>query len=408
MSTSPFRAKPWKLRFWFIFAGQCISLLGSSVVQFVLIWWVTEKTGSISDLSLAGIAGLLPRALLGPIGGVFADRYNRQVIMIIADMFSAACMIAVIPLFYCGIMETTHIYVLLSLRSAANAFQTPAASACTSMLVPVNYLSLISGARQTFGGILLVFSAPFGAVLIDLFPIYWVLGIDIITVFFGVIPLLVFVVPQPKLDNKSSTMIAQFHDGVLVVWRRLGLRYIFIISSFAVMVITPLASLAPMLVKNHFNGGASHLAYFQSVAGVGFVAGGCVTMLLRPKRRVLWAILGYLLACIFVSATAAIPSDYFNAAALLWGISRVAFIVGGGALHALLQATIPNSYQGRVLSLLSTIVAFSAPIGLAITGGIGEVIETRWLFIIFGGVAAIIVCFSFMSESIMSLGKVRT
>ena len=80
----------WKLRFWSIYTGQTISLLGSSLTQFILMWWITDRTGSLSALSMAGIAGLLPQAVLGPLGGVVSDRYNRRWIMMIADVFSAS------------------------------------------------------------------------------------------------------------------------------------------------------------------------------------------------------------------------------------------------------------------------------------------------------------------------------
>jgi MFS transporter, DHA3 family, macrolide efflux protein len=80
----------WQLRFWSVFTGQALSLVGSSLTQFVLLWWITDTTGSISALATAGIVGLLPQALLGPLGGTFADRHSRRLIMVTADLISAA------------------------------------------------------------------------------------------------------------------------------------------------------------------------------------------------------------------------------------------------------------------------------------------------------------------------------
>lgn len=89
----------WELRYWTIFIGQALSLIGSALTQFVLLWWITETTGSVATLAMAGLAGLLPQAILGPLGGTFADRYNRRAIMIVADSISAACMIVLTALF---------------------------------------------------------------------------------------------------------------------------------------------------------------------------------------------------------------------------------------------------------------------------------------------------------------------
>jgi len=65
----------------------------------VLLWWITDTTGSVSALATAGMAALLPQAVLGPFGGVLADRYNRRILMIAADSISALCMLVLIALF---------------------------------------------------------------------------------------------------------------------------------------------------------------------------------------------------------------------------------------------------------------------------------------------------------------------
>ncbi|MGD7412831.1 MFS transporter, partial [Ralstonia pseudosolanacearum] len=65
----------WRARFWAIFGGQALSLIGSALTQFVLLWWITDTTGSVSALATAGLAALLPQAVLSPLGGTFADRY---------------------------------------------------------------------------------------------------------------------------------------------------------------------------------------------------------------------------------------------------------------------------------------------------------------------------------------------
>ena len=83
----------WQLRFWSVFGGQASSLIGSALTQFVLLWWITDTTGSVAALSLAGLFALLPQALLGPLGGTLADRYDRRLLMIGADLISAACMV---------------------------------------------------------------------------------------------------------------------------------------------------------------------------------------------------------------------------------------------------------------------------------------------------------------------------
>lgn len=87
---------PWRLRFWSIWGGQALSLIGSALTQFVLIWWITLETGSPTALATAGLMALLPQALLGPLGGTLADRLSRRAIMAVTDAISATCMLLLV------------------------------------------------------------------------------------------------------------------------------------------------------------------------------------------------------------------------------------------------------------------------------------------------------------------------
>ena len=83
------RPVKWAIPFFTIWTGQQISLVGSSLAQFALVWWVTETTGSATVLATATIVALLPNIVLGPFVGALVDRWNRRVVMIVADGFVA-------------------------------------------------------------------------------------------------------------------------------------------------------------------------------------------------------------------------------------------------------------------------------------------------------------------------------
>src|SRR5258707_15673557 len=75
----------WAARFFTIWTGQAFSLFGSQLVQFALIWWLTQKSGSATELAVATLVGMLPQILLGPFAGAIVDRSNRGIIIIVAD-----------------------------------------------------------------------------------------------------------------------------------------------------------------------------------------------------------------------------------------------------------------------------------------------------------------------------------
>jgi DHA3 family macrolide efflux protein-like MFS transporter len=73
----------WKLSFFGIWTGQAFSLIGSEVVQFALVWWLTKSTGSATVLATATMAALIPEIVLAPLAGAYVDRWNRRTVMIV-------------------------------------------------------------------------------------------------------------------------------------------------------------------------------------------------------------------------------------------------------------------------------------------------------------------------------------
>src|SRR5512139_2853480 len=99
--TQPVTEK-WAGRFFTIWTGQAFSLFGSSLVQFALVWWLTQKTGSATVLATSTMAALLPQIILGPFAGALVDRWNRRIIMVVADASIALATLLLVYLFGTG------------------------------------------------------------------------------------------------------------------------------------------------------------------------------------------------------------------------------------------------------------------------------------------------------------------
>ena len=381
-------------------------MIGSALTQFVLLWWITDTTGSISALATAGLFALLPQALLGPLGGTFADRYNRRVIMITADVISALCMVVLIALFLTDSVQLWHLYTMMAVRSSMQAFQGPASSASTAMLVPASFLPRAAGLNQTLMGIMTVAAAPLGALAISIMPIGWALSIDVFTALLGVVPLLVFRIPQMIMAKADRVGLwLEFRQGVSLVWNNGGLRRLYGLVTITVLVIMPAFTLVPLLVKEHFGGGAPQVAIIESIGGASMIAGGMLVAALAPKRLVLWVILGFGISSLTMAGLALMPGDQFALGIAWWAIGSVAFIMGNAPLMTLIQTTVPNNLQGRVLSLLSTVIALSAPIGLAISTPLGEVIGVRWLFVGMGLLSGVVCLLGLLSPVLRAMDR---
>jgi DHA3 family macrolide efflux protein-like MFS transporter len=396
----------WKLRYFSIFGGQSLSLIGSALTQFVLIWWITDTTGSVAALAMAGVAALAPQALLAPIGGTLADRYSRRLLMIVADLVTALCMVVLMWLFASGGIELWHIYAAMFVRSAAQAFQMPAAAASVAMLVPGSFLLRASGLSQMMMGVVTIAAAPLGALAISVMPIGWALGIDVITAVLGIVPLLIFTVPQQFASaGERAGLWREFTEGVALVWRDTGLRNLYGLVAAVVLLLMPASTLVPLLIKAHFGGGAPQVAMLESVAGIGMILGGAAAAVLVPRRAMRRAIGALIAANLALMATGLVPGHLFWIGVAFWAAACVAMVVGNAPLAAVLQAIVPNQFQGRVFALLNMLMGLGAPIGLAIATPVGEALGVRWLFVGSGLLGALLCFAGLFSRPLMRLDE---
>ena len=394
----------WRLWFWSIFLGQALSLVGSAITQFVLLWWITDKTGSAAALATAGMAMLLPQAVLGPLGGVFADRHDRQIIMILTDLVSALCVLLLIMMFEYGNVELWQIYVLMATRSAMQAFQGPATMASVATLVPPDFVPRAAGFNQTVQGLSMVGAAPLGALLLSFVPVKYALGVDVLTAAIGISPLLFVTIPPVISTSSRHVRIwAQFRDGIQRIWSDRSLRGLYMLVTITTMFFMPLFTMIPLLVKSRYHGGPPQLALLESLTGVGMIIGGILVAVIAPKRKVPWVLGGMSLSCFLIAATAWLPPELFLVCGALWLVGASAFMLANASLMAVLQTVIAQDFQGRAISVLTTMNAVAAPVGLAIANPLGEFLGVSWLFFVFGLSGGFVMISGFLSGSVRRL-----
>ena len=193
----------WKIPFFTIWTGQAFSLVGSRVLEFALVWWLTELTGSATVLATATMMWVLPQVFLGPFAGAYVDRWNRRVVMIVADSLIALMALILAALFWSGTIQIWHVYVLMLIRSIGGVFHWPAMQASTSLMVPDEQLTRVAGVNQTMQGALNVIGPPLGAMLVALLPFEGIMLMDVGTAVLAVAPLFFVSIPQP--DRPSTT-----------------------------------------------------------------------------------------------------------------------------------------------------------------------------------------------------------
>ena len=195
-------------------------------------------------------------------------------------------------------------------------------------------------------------------------------------------------------------MWREWREGVQAVWRHAALRQLYALIGAAVMCVMPLFTLVPLLVKTHFAGGANQVALMESLSGIGMIAGGAFVAAFAPQRRMRWFLWGFALSGLTMALTALAPADQFGLGAAFWLSSGLTFAVGNAPFMAMLQSAVPNHLQGRVLSLLNTLIGLAGPVGLALAAPLGEALGSRWLFVLLGACGGLVMLLGFASRAL--------
>ena len=379
--------RDWKFRFFSIWAGQQASLLGSWVAQFGLVWWLTRETGSATVLATASLVAMLPRIALGPFTGVLVDRAPRRWLMVWVDCSIAALAGLLAFLFWAGAIRIWHIYLVMALRSAAGALHWPAMAAATALLVPGEHLTRIAGLNQTMQGLLSIVSPPLGAIAVSLLPMYGVMGIDVFTFIFAVLPLLILAIPEPERASVAkATYTSDLAEGFRYVWNWRGLFLLLCLAALLNGIAQPMATLMPLLVKDYFGKGAIELGWAESAWGIGAVLGGLLLAVWGGFRKKIHTILlGVVGMGLGFGAVGLLPPGWFYVALALFLFAGLMNPIANSPFMALVQSTVEPGMQGRVFSLMSSMAQGMAPLSLLLAGPLADLFGVRFWYLVGGG-----------------------
>lgn len=389
-----------------IFTGQIFSLLGSRLVQFAIVWWLTASSGSASVLALGSIMALLPQVIIGPFAGALIDRWNRRIVMIVSDAVIALAVVVLAVLYAWGAVSVWHIYALMFVRSACGAFHWNAMSASTKMLVPEKHLSRVSGLNRAVQGVAGFVAPPLGALLMEVVPIQGILAIDVVTAAIAIAPLFVINIPQPEAvtNGKKPSLLTSMREGFGYIRTKRGIMLIIFMAMAINFLLTPAFSLLPIMVTNHFKGGALELAWLQSASGVGVILGGLTLGVWGGfKRRTVTSLLALILNGVFLAVMGGLPASMFPFAVGANFLAGFMNPIVNGPLMALLQSTVPPEMQGRVFALIGSGTTLMTPIGLAMAGPITDHVGVPIWFLIGGLTMAVMGAGAFFVPAIVNL-----
>ena len=395
-----------------IWTGQAFSLLGSHLVQFALVWWLTKETGSATVLAVATMAAFVPGIIVGPFAGALVDRWNRRVVMIAADGIIALATLFLAALFALGIVQVWHVYAAIVVRATAGSFHWPAMQASTTLIVPERHLSRVAGLNQTLWGLCSIIAPPLGALLLSLLPTQGVLAIDVGTALVAIAPLLFLSVPQPARASAAGaarpSVLADVAEGLRLVWAWPGLMLVITGGAIIHLLLIPASALTPLIVTNHFGGGAAEFALLDASWGVGMVGGGLILGVWGGfRRRIVTALSAMALMGVGNAGVGLAPAQAIQLAVAGMFLFGLTLPMLNGSLTAILQATVPPATQGRVLTLLNSLSSLMIPVGLAAAGPVADALSPQFWYVAGGLSTTAMAVAGFFVPALMRLEEGR-
>ncbi|CAN5512374.1 N/A [soil metagenome] len=358
--------------FYLAWFGQLVSQMGSGLTAFALSVWVYQQTHSVTKLTFIQFFAMLPMIAFFPIAGALTDRWDRRRVLILSEVGSALAPLVLAALLAIGRVEIWHIYVCVAVSSGFMAFQFPAFSAATTMLVPKDQLGRASGMVQVGVGSAQLLSPILGAVLLSTIGLRGVFVIDIATFVVAIALLASIKIPRPAASIEVRARGALWNEMIYgwgYIFARRGLLSLVLLIGTTNFVISTVVALAPALLLSFTN--ARVLGVVLSAAGIGMLVGSVAISVRKGSGSHVRAVfLGTLLCSSGAFAAGLVPSPLFIGVAAF--VAAAGWPIVAASSQAIWQRKVPADLQGRVFAMRAMIAMSAGPLAFLISGPLAD------------------------------------
>ena len=363
-----------------IWLGQAVSMVTSFSASFAAVWYMTETTGSALMLAAMSICAYLPTGLLSPFGGVVADRFNRKVVLIVADLSVGLVSLAMGFVILAGNLSPSLILLLVIARSVGQAFHSPAMMATMPMLVPERHLLRINTLDQMLMAMVNVGAPALGIMIYTALGFHVAMFLD----FFGALAACVALLPA-KIPNTRDASSAGMPEGekatvlgdIKVGWHALasnrGLLVFVGLLTLVMVAYAPIGSLYPLMTYDHFGGDGYMASVVEAVFAIGMIVGSATLMAWGGGKRLalLVSVMSSLFGAVCAVAGLLPPSGIWVFVGLCAAMGfSVAWL--NGPYMTLVQNNVAEDKLGRVIGFTTMAMGLASPLGVAVGGVAAE------------------------------------
>jgi DHA3 family macrolide efflux protein-like MFS transporter len=361
------------------------------------MWYITLETKSGVMMTLIAVSGVLPMVLISPFAGVWADRYNKKLIINISDAVIAMVTLILAIIFSQGIEFIGLLFICLVMRSMGQGMQMPAVNAMIPEIVPAEHLTRVNGISGSIQSAAMFASPVAGGALLAFAPIYILMFIDVVTAAIG-ISIVFFLVKVPRRLRKNEIQpgarqyFLEIGEGFKYVSSKLFLKKFLVLGAVFNFIAAPAAVMAPLQVARNYGeeiwivlgsldfGPEHRLASLEVAFFIGMMLGGILIGVWGGFKNRSHTMA---LSCFFVGlgAVGLGVMAVFLLYLLCMGITGLFLNMFNAPSMATLQINVDAAYMGRVLSVLTMISSVTMPMGMVIWGPLGDVINIDWMMI---------------------------
>lgn len=389
----------WKKTVGVFMISQTVSLLGSMLVMYAIMWHITLETQSGLMMTIMVMCTFIPALLISPFAGVWADKLNRKMLMIVADMGIALVTLIIAILFLMGIREVWILFVVSVVRSFGQSVHQPAVSAVYPQIVPETHLVRVQGIAQGIQSSSMILMPLLAGLLLAYFKLELILFIDVVTAAIAVMILVTYVkLPKHAAESHPST-IDYFEDikrGIHYAFTHKLIFNILLFSFlFMIMVAAP-SFLTYLQVARVFGAEAWRLSALEAIFGTGMLLGSIVITIWGGfKNRLVTFFLCYI-AIGLGTVGLGLPFNFIFYIGL-WGFVGFFISLSNPLMVGLIQEKVDPKYIGRVFSVFGLINTISLPLGMLIFGPLSDVFDISLIILLSGvgmGIIAMVPLFN--------------
>ncbi|SFH27847.1 MFS transporter, DHA3 family, macrolide efflux protein [Desulfotomaculum arcticum] len=397
----------WQKSIILFLGSQSISLFGSSLVQYAIMWYITLTTQSGVMMTISIICGFVPTFILSPVAGVWADRYNRKALIILSDSLIAISTLILAILFLIGYDALWLLFVMSAVRAIGTGIQTPAVGAILPQLVPEDKLTKVNGTNGSIQALVMLVSPMVSGALLTMASIETIFFIDVITAAIAIIILFVFLdipVHAKALQKQTTSYFSDLQQGLTYIKNHDFVKQFFVFFAFFFVLVAPAAFLTPLQITRSFGDDVWRLTANEIAYSLGMILGGIIMASwggFKNKIHTMTISSFIIGACTF--ALGFVPVFWLYL--IFMGLIGVAMPFFNTPSTVLLQEKVEGDYLGRVFGVLGMIATSMMPLGMLVFGPISDIIKIEWLLMGTGFLLFIQGFFLLGSKVLIEAGK---